>query len=77
MKEASGELNMTVVTIVAIAAIGVFFYTFIWPQVQGNITRSTQCSNAFNCAVCNGSTTTCSYYDSEGNVVDGLECPCK
>lgn len=27
MKEASGELNMTVVTIIAIAAIAAFFYS--------------------------------------------------
>ncbi len=36
MKEASGELNMTVVTIIAIAAIAAFFTTVIWP----NITKS-------------------------------------
>ena len=29
MKEATGELNMTVVTVVAIAAVGGFFYAFI------------------------------------------------
>ena len=34
MKEATGELNMTVVTVVAIAAVGAFFYFFIWPGIQ-------------------------------------------
>ncbi len=36
MKEATGELNMTVVTIVAIAAILAFFWAF-WPKIKGQI----------------------------------------
>ena len=41
MKEATGELNMTVVTVVAIAAVGVFFYTFVWPSIQRSIKNNT------------------------------------
>lgn len=37
MKEATGELNMTVVTIIAIAAIIGFFW-FMWPQIRNSIT---------------------------------------
>ena len=37
MKEATGELNMTVVTVVAIAAVGAFFYFFIWPGIQAGL----------------------------------------
>lgn len=37
MKEATGELNMTVVTIIAIAAIIGFFW-FMWPQIRSSIT---------------------------------------
>lgn len=37
MKEASGELNMTVVTIIAIAAIAAFFSAVIWPNIQKSI----------------------------------------
>jgi hypothetical protein len=29
MKEATGELNMTVITVIAIAAIGVFLWAFL------------------------------------------------
>ena len=36
MKEATGELNMTVVTIIMIGAILIFFYAF-WPMIQGQI----------------------------------------
>ena len=39
MKEATGELNMTIITVIAIAAIGVFLWAFL-PGILENI-RST------------------------------------
>ena len=36
MKEATGELNMTVITIIAIGAIVAFFWV-MWPQIQQTI----------------------------------------
>lgn len=36
MKEATGELNMTVVTIIAIGAIIAFFW-MMWPHIQNTI----------------------------------------
>lgn len=36
MKEASGELNMTIITVIAIAAIGAFLAIFV-PQIIKNI----------------------------------------
>ena len=36
MKEATGELNMTVITIIAIGAIVAFFWV-MWPQIQKTI----------------------------------------
>ena len=47
MKEATGELNMTVVTVVAIAALVAFFYLVIWPVLQRGMTLSSAC-NASN-----------------------------
>jgi len=38
MKEASGELNMTVITIVAIAAIAALF-AFLWPTIRNSISN--------------------------------------
>ncbi len=63
MKEATGELNMTVVTVVAIAAVAAFFYAFIWPSIKGTITASTRCSMAVNC---NDDYTQCHYTDESG-----------
>ncbi len=36
MKEATGELNMTIVTIVLIGVIAAFF-AFFWPTIQESI----------------------------------------
>ncbi len=41
MKEATGELNMTVITIIAIAAVGALFYVFLWPVIQKSIVTQT------------------------------------
>jgi hypothetical protein len=41
MKEATGELNMTVVTLIAIAAIAALFYFAIWPMVQQMLVQQT------------------------------------
>ena len=46
MKESTGELNMTVVTIVAIAALLAFFYLVIWPNLQTGMALSSACSAA-------------------------------
>ena len=70
MKEATGELNMTVVTVVAIAAIAAFFYAFIWPGIKNTITQSTYCASA-NCT--NGNDN-CTYIDEDRESHDGLNC---
>ena len=77
MKEATGELNMTVVTVVAIVAVGAFFYAFIWPSIQGNLIAQTHCSAAVNCS-CNADNTVCecSYYDDEGKIVNDPKITC-
>jgi hypothetical protein len=73
MKEASSELSMTAIAVVAIAAIGVLFTTVIWPTIKTNITNSARCSNAINC-VCNGNTCNCQYLDENGTST-AVTCP--
>lgn len=46
MKEATGELNMTVVTLVAVAALAAMFYLVIWPIIQTSIVTQT-CKSTF------------------------------
>lgn len=73
MKEATGELNMTVVTVVAIAAVAAFFYAFVWPAIKTSIEQSTHCADA----VCPGTSSTdgmvsCFYYD--GSSTKAISC---
>ena len=75
MKEASGELSMTAVAVVAITAVGVLFTTLVWPSIKGSITRTTQCASAFSCTnseainstdKCTNKTCWCQYYLESG-----------
>lgn len=36
MKDATGELNLTVITLIAIAAVIGFFW-IMWPNIQGSL----------------------------------------
>lgn len=82
MKEATGELNMTVVTVVAIAAVAAFFYAFVWPNIKSSIMASTYCATA-QCGGCktnNGDTTVCDKceaYDETGTVTWTGKCTFK
>ena len=61
MKEATGELNMTVVTVVAIAAVAAFFYAVVWPGIKKSIETNQKCANAVcTCTTAtNGKCNTC------------------
>ncbi len=65
MKDATGELSMTAVAVVAIAAISVLFSTLIWPTIRTNIMRSTYCSGATNCQCNGGDMCSCQYCPSQ------------
>ena len=69
MKEATGELNMTVVTVVAIAAVAAFFYAFIWPGIKNTIKANTYCAMA----TCNADRSECTYVD-ENVDLDTVDC---
>ena len=75
MKEASGELRMTAIAVVAIAAIGVVFTTLIWPGIKSNITRSTNCAQAYNCTG-TGNMLNCTY-NLENGTATQIQCPSK
>lgn len=69
MKEASGELSMTAIAIVAIGAIAVIFTTLILPQIKKTITRNANCSQAYDCTTPDSDgKATCKYLDESGAV---------
>ena len=39
MKAATGELNLTVITLIAIAAVVAFFMTVMWPNIQTSLNK--------------------------------------
>lgn len=73
MKEASGELNLTVVVVMAVAALMAFFYTLIWPTIKNNMTANTKCQAAV-CKKCENpdgcQLVDCVYTDKSGNKTD-------
>lgn len=46
MKEATGELNATVVVVLTIGLLSTFFFTIIWPRLKSNLNANTKCSDA-------------------------------
>lgn len=79
MKEASGELSMTAIAVVAIAAVGVLFTTLIFPSIQGSLLASQRCSSSFNCDCGDdgmAETCTCDYYDENGDPVTDDDITC-
>ena len=51
MKEATGELNATVVVVLAVSVLMAFFYYTIWPLIKTNFDKNSQCSKAI-CKSC-------------------------
>lgn len=74
MKEATGELNMTVVTVVAIAAVAAFFYAFVWPSIKTSIDSATKCSSAICPDTCDQGTGTCECTYYEGSEASTVYC---
>ena len=76
MKDATGELSMTAIAVVAIAAIALVFQQFIWPGIQQTIQRNTYCSQTISCdcPTEKGKLCDCKYLDEKGNPTD-IKCP--
>ena len=61
MKEASGELNMTLVTIIAVAAIGALIYVFL-PKITETINKRWETTDE--------QTKTCARYNENGTCAE-------
>lgn len=73
MKEATGELNMTVITLVAITAIAAVFYFVVYPMIQRSLVDRT-CKSSYGkdwSATTNGSGTNCVAVDDEQETDSG------
>ena len=74
MKEATGELNGTLIVVITVGLLSTFFFTVLWPILKNNLHSNTKCSDAV-CEPCvKGKvckTVKCVYKDQ------ALECPYK
>ena len=59
MKETTGELNLTVITVVAIGILVAFFYYAIWPSLNANFEANSKCSRAICENPCGAGNNTC------------------
>ena len=46
MKEATGELNSTVIVVIAVAGFAAFFFSYLWPIISDSIDKDTRCADA-------------------------------
>ncbi|MBR5662966.1 MAG: hypothetical protein IKX00_04940 [Bacilli bacterium] len=69
MKEATGELNATLVVVITVGILSTFFFTVIWPLLKNNLHSNTRCSDAV-CKKCDNGVSCkeveCSYKDKSG-----------
>lgn len=80
MREATGELNTTVIVVILVAAIVAFFFGTIWPNViKKNIEDDSNCQDAY----CKCASANCTTEESTGLIECTLrngrtiECPFK
>ena len=75
MKEATGELNMTVVTLIAVAALGAVFYLVIWPMVQRMLIQQTCNTYGEKWTAIRAEGDNATLNDSNAKVYDWMCCP--
>ena len=86
MKEATSELNLTIIVVIAIGVLVAFFYYALWPSLNDNLQRNSKCGKAYCANPCGAGNNTCSnaigklvdcvYKDKKGNEYH-MQCPWK
>jgi len=73
MKAATGELNLAVLVIIAVAVMSAFFFTVIWPNLRDNQHSIMDCRRAVCNNTSNGDGTVTCWMGQVGN---GAGFPC-
>lgn len=75
MKEATGELNGTLVVVTAVALLAAFFFTVLWPMLKGRLENQSSCAKA----ICDSgyNQNHMAYCYVPGKASDVFECPFK
>ena len=79
MKEATQDLNMTMVVVISVGVLLTFFFYYLWPILNDNFRAESQCSKAAcNCSedarVVRDGVEYCTDCRIDGNPMDGMEC---
>ena len=76
MKNAIGDLNGSVITVMAVASLTVLFFMFIWPMLKTNLKNDARCSDAICDIGLNRNDMVYCYNPSEDKATaDVFECP--
>ena len=75
MKEATGELNSSVIVVAAVALLAAFFFSYLWPVIRKNMEHQEKCSDAI-CDV-GYNNNYLAYCYSPGDKSKVYECPYK
>ena len=73
MKEATGELNLTVIVVIIVALLSLFFFSVLWPTIQSNFAQNTRCDEAIcpkEGTIPQNGEATCTYRDKDGTEHD-------
>ena len=47
MREATGDLNLTVIVVIAVAGLMAFFSITLWPMIKSGMKNDENCSDAY------------------------------
>jgi hypothetical protein len=73
MKEATGELNNTVIVVLSVSVLLAFFYFTLWPMIRNNFDSKSKCEQAI-CEKCKtGDCETVKCY-VKGHIDEKFEC---
>ena len=79
MKEATGELNLAVIVAIVIGILIAFFFTFIWPLINDNYQRTSNCKKAYcDCSSAKSNDYKCNCWANKSEKESGKEpflCP--
>lgn len=77
MKEATGDLNMSLIVLVLVGIMAAFFSGTVWPNIKSSVTKGSSC----NKATCVGSPNaqgmvSCTLQKNDGTTIS-VVCPYK
>lgn len=75
MKEAIGELNGSIIVIMAVGVLSAFFFTFMWPVLKDSMEFRSKCSDAICDKGFNKNGRAYCYAPSDPTKTNVFECP--